>query len=84
MTSAVTPKKSPATLEGVVVKKSGNKTVAVEVVRHVAHPLYRKSMKVTKRFLAHDPEEKAQIGDRVLLVKIRPISKRKHWKVVKK
>lgn len=73
-----------ATLEGKVVKKSGSKTVSVEVVRQVPHPLYRKTMKRSKRYLAHDEKETVQVGDVVKIVKIRPISKRKHWKVVEK
>ncbi|MBI3255556.1 MAG: 30S ribosomal protein S17 [Candidatus Andersenbacteria bacterium] len=73
-----------ATLEGKVVKKSGSKTVSVEVVRQVPHPLYRKTMRHSKRYLAHDAKETVQVGDVVKIVKTRPISKRKHWKVLAK
>ncbi|MBI3251288.1 MAG: 30S ribosomal protein S17 [Candidatus Andersenbacteria bacterium] len=78
-----TQSKSPARLiEGRVVVKSGSKTVAVEVVRVLTHPLYRKSMKRTKRFLVHDEKEEAKVGDVVKIRQCRPISKRKHWKIV--
>lgn len=82
MTPTPAKPKTDAVLEGRVVKKSGTQTVSVEVVRLIAHPLYRKSMKRTKRYLAHDSKETAQVGDVVRIVKTRPISKRKHWKVV--
>lgn len=84
MTQPTDKPKIHATLEGKVVKKSGSKTVSVEVVRQVPHPLYRKTMRRSKRYLAHDEKEMVQVGDVVKIVKIRPISKRKHWKVLAK
>ena len=68
-----------ARLQGTVVKRSGDKTVSVEVVTHKKHPLYGKSMKHTKRYLAHDPENKAEVGTNVTIIAIRPLSARKRW-----
>lgn len=67
---------------GRVVAKSGKQTVSVEVVRAIQHDKYRKAMKRTKKYLAHDPKETVQVGDTVMIRPCRPISKRKHWIVV--
>ncbi len=69
-------------LAGVVVRKSGTKTVAVEVVRVIPHPLYEKRVKRTKRYLAHDGSDSIQVGDRVTIRESRPLSARKRWVVV--
>jgi small subunit ribosomal protein S17 len=69
-------------VEGVVVRRSGDKTVAVETVRALRHPVYKKTMKSTKRYLAHDPNNTASVGDRVVIQESRPLSRRKRWVVV--
>lgn len=69
-------------LHGVVVRKSGAKTVAVEVTRVIRHPLYRKSMKRTKRYLAHDAKDQATVGQTVTIQESRPLSARKRWVIV--
>ncbi len=66
---------------GVVVGNKMTKTVAVLVERQVRHPLYKKTVKRRKKFLAHDEYEKCQIGDLVKIVETRPISKKKRWMV---
>ena len=71
-------------LEGVVVRKSGIKTVAVEIVRVLAHPLYGKRIKQTKRYLAHDESDAVAIGDKVTIQESRPLSARKRWVVLPK
>lgn len=71
-------------LEGVVVRKSGLKTVAVEIVRVIAHPLYGKRVKQTKRYLAHDESNALSVGDMVTIQESRPLSARKRWVVVPK
>lgn len=71
-------------LEGVVVKKSGIKTVAVEIVRVIAHPLYGKRIKRTKRYLAHDESDTLVVGDAVTIQESRPLSARKRWIVLPK
>jgi small subunit ribosomal protein S17 len=65
---------------GVVVSDSMQKTVVVAVERMVAHELYRKRLKRTRRFMAHD-ELGAKRGDRVRIVETRPLSRRKRWSV---
>lgn len=71
-------------LEGVVVRKSGSKTVAVEVVRVIAHALYGKRMKRTKRYLAHDTTDSLVVGDKVVIQESRPLSALKRWIVLPK
>ncbi len=70
------------TIEGVVVKKSGDKTVSVEVVRTVRHAIYNKGMKRTKRYLAHDPNNTVAVGDKVTIRESRPLSRRKRFVVI--
>ena len=70
------------TKQGVVVKKSGDKTIKVEVREYRRHPKYQKSFPVTKRFLAHDEQNSAVEGDVVTIVQARPVSKRKSWNLV--
>ena len=65
---------------GVVVKAKMQKTVVVAVERLVRHDLYRKTIRRTSTFMAHD-EKGAQKGDRVRIVETRPLSKRKRWRV---
>jgi small subunit ribosomal protein S17 len=57
-------------------------TVVVAVERIVAHPLYGRRMKRTQRFMAHNEDNQARVGDRVRLMETRPLSKRKRWRVV--
>ncbi|MDA1168859.1 MAG: 30S ribosomal protein S17 [bacterium] len=71
-------------LDGVVVSKSGQKTVAVEIVRVIAHSLYGKRIKQTKRYLAHDESNSLSVGDTVTIQESRPLSARKRWVVVPK
>jgi len=65
---------------GVVVKAKMRKTVVVAVVRLVRHDVYRKTIRRTSTFMAHD-EKGAQRGDRVRIVETRPLSKNKRWRV---
>lgn len=69
-------------LQGTVVSDKADKTVIVRVERRFAHPLYKKTVRVSKRYSAHDPENKFKSGDQVRIVETRPISKRKTWKVM--
>ncbi|KKQ07106.1 MAG: 30S ribosomal protein S17 [Parcubacteria group bacterium GW2011_GWB1_36_5] len=71
-------------LKGVVVSDKMQKTVIVSVSRFIKHPLYGKFYKVSKKYKAHDEENKYKVGDRVEIVETRPISKDKHFKVVYK
>ena len=66
---------------GVVVSTKSEKTIVVEVSRRVQHPLYRRYITRKKKFMAHDEESTAKMGDRVRIVECRPLSKRKRWRL---
>lgn len=68
-------------ISGVVTATKMNKTATVSVTRFVAHPLYRKRMRKTKKYQVHD-EVGHKIGDNVNFVACAPISKTKKWKIV--
>lgn len=67
-----------------VIRRSGDKTVSVQVSRVVVHPLYGKRRTITKRYLVHDSNNECQVGDIVSIQQCRPYSARKRWKVVSK
>ena len=69
-------------LVGVVVGASMDKTVVVLVDRLKRHKTYLKYIRRHSRYLAHDPQNRCHIGDRVRIIESRPISKRKRWQVV--
>jgi small subunit ribosomal protein S17 len=68
---------------GRVVSNKMNKTVVVAVERSVIHPMYRKVLRRVTKLKAHDEQNACNIGDRVRMVETRPISKDKHWRIVK-
>jgi len=68
--------------EGVVVSDSQDKTIVVEVTRRTSHPLYKKVIKQTKKYYAHDETNQAKAGDKVRIVETRPLSKTKRWRLV--
>ena len=70
--------------EGVVVSDKMDKSVIVEVSRTVLHPLYQKYVRKRTRFMAHDESNLLKVGDRVLIVESRPLSRRKRWRVQEK
>lgn len=67
---------------GKVVSDKMDKTVVVAVERLVQHPLYKKSVKKTVKFKAHDENNESHIGDTVEIMETRPLSKDKRWRVV--
>lgn len=69
-------------LQGVVVSDKADKTISVRVERRVMHPLYKKFIRRSKKYSAHDPENSCKIGDRVRIRECRPISKSKRWEVL--
>lgn len=69
------------TKKGTVVKKSGEKTVKVEVHTYKPHPIYKKRFRVTKKFLVHDEKNEYNVGDNVIIKQFKPVSKRKSWVV---
>ena len=70
-------------LTGKVVKKSGDKTVSVLVTRQTTHPIYKKIIRVSKKYLAHDAENKIVVGDFVKIQETKPLSKSKSWEILK-
>ena len=69
--------------EGMVVSDKMDKTVVVEIKDKAKHPLYKKTINKTKRIKAHDELNACGIGDRVEIAETRPLSKDKHWRLVK-
>ena len=70
------------TRTGKVVSDKMDKTVGVAIADHVQHPLYKKIVKRTVKLKAHDEKNECKIGDRVLVMETRPLSKDKRWRVV--
>ena len=68
---------------GVVVSDKMDKTIVVAVKDSVQHPLYKKILKRTRKFKAHDENNEAGIGDRVEIMETRKISKDVNWRLVK-
>jgi small subunit ribosomal protein S17 len=68
-------------IQGVVVKKSGEKTVSVLVTRSVMHPKYHKTVKRFKKYLIHDERNELNVGDSVIAVECRPLSKTKSFRL---
>jgi len=69
------------TLVGVVVSDKMHKTVVVMVERLVRHEMYSKMIRRKTKFKAHDEENRCGIGDKVVIVETRPLSKEKHWRI---
>ena len=68
---------------GTVVSDKMDKTTVVAVKDNVQHPLYKKILKRTVKFKAHDENNECRIGDRVMIMETRPLSKDKNWRLVK-
>jgi len=69
-------------LQGVVISDKADKTITVLVERRVMHPVYKKFIKQSKRYHAHDEDNRCKSGDLVRIRECRPISKSKSWEVV--
>ncbi len=67
---------------GIVVSNKMDKTVTVAVERLVSHPLYKKVLRRTKKYHAHDKENTCNMGDLVRIREIRPLSKTKRWTMI--
>ena len=80
--NSTTKESKGRTLQGVVVSDKMTKTVVVSVSRFVKHPLYGKYYKVSKKYKAHDENNKYKTGDKVVIVETKPISRDKKFKVV--
>ncbi|MEY3020554.1 MAG: hypothetical protein RLZZ272_1538 [Actinomycetota bacterium] len=67
--------------QGVVVSDKQDKTIVVRVERRTTHPLYGKTISVSKKYHAHDEANDAHVGDTVRIVETRPLSKLKRWRL---
>lgn len=67
---------------GVVVSSKMDKTVVIAVERKVKHPIYGKFIKKTSKFAVHDEKNEVNVGDTILVVETRPLSKTKRWRLV--
>ena len=70
-------------LSGKVVKKSGDKTASVLVTRQTTHPIYKKIIRVSKKYLAHDADNSIAVGENVKIQETKPLSKNKSWEIIK-
>ena len=68
---------------GVVVSDKMDKTCVVSVVSNVKHPLYKKVVKITKKFKVHDENNECKVGDTVEIMETRPISKTTHFRLLR-
>ena len=69
-------------LSGVVVSSNANKTIIVDITRRIKHKLYKKIIRRTKKYHAHDENNEFKVGDAVSIIESKPISKLKKWKVI--
>jgi small subunit ribosomal protein S17 len=67
---------------GRVISNKMDKTVVIEVERHISHPRYKKTLRKTSKFKAHDEGGSCQVGDLVEIIETRPLSKTKRWRVL--
>ncbi|MBY5959309.1 30S ribosomal protein S17 [Membranicola marinus] len=70
------------TKTGLVSSDKMDKTITVVVERQIKHPMYGKFITRSKKFTAHDEENQCGIGDKVVIMETRPLSKKKHWRLV--
>ncbi|MGB4420430.1 MAG: 30S ribosomal protein S17 [Candidatus Saccharimonadales bacterium] len=68
-------------LTGVVTSDKADKTITITVTSRETHPIYRKQYTVTRKYMAHDEKNEAKLGDKVNIVEVRPVSKRKAFKL---
>ena len=69
-------------LQGVVTSDKADKTVTVRVERRYTHPIYKKTVRSSKKYAVHDEQNKCKVGDVVKIIESRPISKSKKWTVM--
>jgi len=69
-------------LQGTVVSDKGDKTVVVRVERRFSHPVFTKTVRSSKKYHAHDENNRFKVGDEVQIEETRPISKLKRWRVL--
>ena len=69
-------------LSGVVSSSNSNKTITVDVTRRIKHKLYKKIIRQTKKYHAHDEKNKFKEGEKVSIIESKPFSKKKTWQVM--
>lgn len=82
VTSAIMQRARRKTRVGIVVSNKMNKTISIAITRQVPHPLYKKYYKKTNKLMVHDENSTAGLGDKVLVMETRPLSKMKRWRLV--
>jgi small subunit ribosomal protein S17 len=76
-------RKNKQVRQGTVVSSINDKTVVVLIKRLIKHPVYKKTVKFSKKFHCHDSENQCKVGDEVQIVECKPISKLKRWRLLK-
>ena len=69
---------------GIVVSNKMDKSIVVKIERKIKHPLYKKTIKRSKKYIAHDEQNECQVGDLVQIAECRPLSRRKHHRLFKR
>ncbi len=67
---------------GIVVSDSMDKTCVVRIDRYVNHPLYKKKVKLSKKYQVHDEKNECEVGDKIRIMETRPLSKNKYFRLV--
>ncbi len=75
----ISPQSNAKKIKGTVVSNKMDKTIVVAVNSYKTHKKYKKRYRVTKKFFAHDPQNKSNIGDTVIIEEHRPLSRKKRW-----
>jgi len=68
---------------GIVVGNKMDKSIVVKIERKIQHPLYKKTIKRSKKYIAHDEQNECKVGDLVQIAECRPLSRRKHFRLFK-
>ena len=69
---------------GVVVSNNMDKSIVVKIERKIKHPLYKKTIKRSKKYIAHDEQNECQVGELVQIAECRPLSRHKHYRLFKR
>lgn len=69
---------------GVVISDKPQKTVIVQIMNYVKHPLYKKYIRRFTKVYAHDEKNECKVGEKVMIEETRPLSKLKHWRVIRR
>ncbi|NLF22453.1 MAG: 30S ribosomal protein S17 [Lentisphaerae bacterium] len=81
MSEEAVKRNSRKTRRGVVVSRSGDKSIVVEAERRLPHPQYGKIIRQTRKYHVHDPDNRAVVGETVDIVECRPLSATKRWRL---